>query len=78
MEGTDGTWLTGQLVVGGELRSTFAQKLRLEACWTLPSPSRILPAPAVFPAECIFNDHETGLEIGTATSAPAPFVGEYP
>ena len=48
MEGVAGMWPAGQLVVGGALRSQSLLKLAVETCCTLPSPIKILPAPAVF------------------------------
>ena len=78
MEGVAGTWPAGQLVVGVALRSQFLLRLALETCCTLPSPIKMFPAPAAFPAECSFNDHETGPVIGTATSLPFLFAGEKP
>jgi hypothetical protein len=79
MEGTAGMWPAGQLVVGSALRSQSTLKLAVEVCCALPSPSKTLPAPlGGFPRECIFKDHETGREIGTATSFPFPFLGEKP
>jgi hypothetical protein len=78
MEGVAETWPTGQLVVGGALCSQFLLKLALEVCCPLPSPIRIFPAPSGFAAECIFNDHEAGPAIGTATSLPSPLAGEKP
>jgi hypothetical protein len=77
-EGVAGTWPTGQLVVGGALCSQFLLKLALVTACTLPSPSKIVPEPAAFRAECIFNDHETGPAIATATSLPSPLAGEKP
>jgi hypothetical protein len=78
MEGVAGTRPAGQLVVPAALRSQSRLKLALDICWPLPSPSKMLPAPAGFPAECIFNDQQTGPVIGMVTSFPFPSLGEKP
>ena len=78
MEGVAGAWPAGQLVVGGALGSQVLVKAALETCWTLPSPSNMLPAPAVLLLECIFKDQEIEPVIGMATSFPFPLFGEKP
>ena len=81
MEGEDGTWPTGQLVVGLKLGCQYERKLPLVTCWTLPSPKRMFPAPVFIPAECIFNDQQTGPDfelVWMATSFPLPPAGEKP
>ena len=59
MDGTVGMSFEGQLPESWALGSHFWFKVAVVVDITLPSPSKMLPAPAGFPAECIFSDHET-------------------
>jgi hypothetical protein len=78
MEGAAGMWPAGQMSAPWALGSHVRLKMALEHCWPLLSPSKQLPAPGVYPPECIFNDHETGPAIGMITSFPFPLFGEKP
>ena len=60
IEGDDGTWPTGQLVVGSARLSQSERNERVLTLRALPSPNRMLPPPSGLPAECIFKDQQTG------------------
>ena|GEM_PF-6300083 len=51
MEGDAGTCPAGQLPESRALHNQFLLRVAVETCWPLPSPSRMLPAPRVYPAE---------------------------
>ena len=69
-------WPAGQLVVGSALGANSSGNWRWKFVAHCHRRTRCCRNPPVFPAECIFKDHETGPEIGMATSLPLPLLGE--
>jgi len=50
-------WALSKLPWSEAFLNQFWRKEAEEHCWLLPSPKRMFPAPAVFPAVCSFADH---------------------